>query len=159
MENNFDINKASPKHFWREIDLYKRFENDIANQIKDLEILKTNITCLENTINEIDKNIFNLQNQAKELQIQVENQMGDEQTNTNNILMKVQQQITNTMNEYQIQSSKLYQLKAEESNKNLYIINLRNKQREIQEKIEKNTKKEEENQKFYQQMNLNNNYS
>ena len=85
--------------------------------------------------------------------------MGDEQTNTNNHLMHVQQLITNSMNDYQTQYARLYDLKAEESNKNLYIINLRNQQKLIQEKIEKNTQKEIENQKYYQQVNLNNNYS
>ena len=159
MENNFDINKANQKLFWREINLYKNFENDIANQNKDLEIIRANIVALDKIINDIDQNIFNLQNQAKELQIQVQNQMGDEQTNTNNHLMKVQQQITNAMNDYQTQNARLYDLKAEESNKNLYIINLRNQQKLIQEKIEKNTQKEIENQKYYQQVNLNNNYS
>ena len=159
MENNFDINKANQKLFWKEINLYKNFENDIANQNKDLEIIRANIVSLEKIINDIDQNIFNLQNQAKELQIKVQNEMGDEQTNTNNHLMHVQQLITNSMNDYQTQYARLYDLKAEESNKNLYIINLRNQQKLIQEKIEKNTQKEIENQKFYQQVNLNNNYS
>ena len=71
MENNFDINKANQKLFWREINLYKNFENDIANQNKDLEIIRANIVALDKIINDIDQNIFNLQNQAKELQIQV----------------------------------------------------------------------------------------
>ena len=159
MENNFDINKANQKLFWKEINLYKNFENDIANQNKDLEIIRANIVSLEKIINDIDQNILNLQNQAKELQIKVQNEMGDEQTNTNNHLMHVQQLITNSMNDYQTQYARLYDLKAEESNKNLYIINLRNQQKQIQEKIEKNTQKEIENQKYYQQVNLNKNYS